>query len=80
MSVPEEGASTTAGVSERQHHNRVAQRHRLRSLTALRWRPPLKENLVTCDDDNVGSRTVIERAGGVLEDVRDGKRRYWISR
>lgn len=41
MSVPEEGASTTAGVSERQHHNRVAQRQRLRSLTALRWRPPL---------------------------------------
>jgi len=41
MSVPEEGASTAAGVSERRYHNRVAQRHRLRSLTALRWRPPL---------------------------------------
>lgn len=35
--------------------------------------------LVTCDEDNVGSRTVIERAGGVYEDSRAGKRRYWIA-
>jgi predicted acetyltransferase len=42
--------------------------------------------LVTCDDDNIGSAAVIERCGGVLEDVvpasstRNGKpiRRYWI--
>jgi len=34
--------------------------------------------LVTCDDDNVGSVRVIEAAGGVLEDVRGIKRRYWI--
>ncbi|ATG52866.1 GNAT family N-acetyltransferase [Brachybacterium vulturis] len=34
--------------------------------------------LVTCDDDNHGSRRTIEKAGGELEDVRDGKRRYWI--
>jgi predicted acetyltransferase len=40
--------------------------------------------LVTCDDDNIGSATVIERAGGVLEDKRTDrfegteKRRYWI--
>jgi predicted acetyltransferase len=34
--------------------------------------------LVTCDEDNDGSRRVIERAGGVMEDVRQGKRRYWI--
>jgi len=40
--------------------------------------------LVTCDDDNVGSSTVIERQGGVLENVLPGldgavgKRRYWI--
>jgi predicted acetyltransferase len=40
--------------------------------------------LVTCDDDNIGSATVIERCGGVfdsLTDNRDGdgpKRRYWI--
>jgi predicted acetyltransferase len=35
--------------------------------------------LVTCDVDNVGSRTVIERNGGVLEDERAGKLRFWIS-
>jgi len=40
--------------------------------------------LVTCDDDNVGSIRVIEKNGGVLENVvlgSDGqtrKRRYWI--
>jgi predicted acetyltransferase len=44
----------------------------------------LERVLVTCDDDNVGSATVIERAGGVLENVVPGldgsvdKRRYWI--
>ena len=42
------------------------------------------EVMVTCDDENVASALVIERAGGVLEDVRtdpDGvpTRRYWIS-
>jgi len=40
--------------------------------------------LVTCDDGNVGSASVIERCGGVRENIvvgsRDGvsKRRYWI--
>ena len=34
--------------------------------------------LVTCDDDNVGSIRAIEAAGGVLEDVRRTKRRYWV--
>ena len=34
--------------------------------------------LVVCDEDNVGSRTVIERVGGVYEDSRAGKRRYWF--
>lgn len=35
--------------------------------------------LVTCDEDNEPSRRTIERCGGVLEDVRQDKRRYWIS-
>jgi len=45
----------------------------------------LERVLVTCDDDNVGSATVIERAGGVLENVVPGldgsvdKRRYWVA-
>jgi predicted acetyltransferase len=35
--------------------------------------------LVTCDTDNLASAATIERNGGVLEDVRHGKRRYWIT-
>ncbi|MEU4243468.1 GNAT family N-acetyltransferase [Actinoplanes sp. NPDC026619] len=35
--------------------------------------------LLTCDDDNVASARSIERNGGVLEDVRHAKRRYWIA-
>lgn len=34
--------------------------------------------LVTCDEDNLASRRTIEIAGGVYEDTRHGKRRYWI--
>ncbi|RYJ24008.1 PhnO protein [Streptomyces sp. L-9-10] len=34
--------------------------------------------LVTCDTTNVPSRKVIEAAGGVLEDQRGGKLRYWV--
>ncbi len=34
--------------------------------------------LVTCDVDNVGSAAVIEANGGVLEDVRGTKKRYWV--
>ena len=34
--------------------------------------------LVTCDVDNVGSRRVIEANGGVLEDVRGEKLRFWV--
>ena len=35
--------------------------------------------LVTCDDDNVASRKVIEANGGVLEDVRNTKMRFWVA-
>ncbi|MEZ5097877.1 MAG: GNAT family N-acetyltransferase [Nocardioides sp.] len=38
----------------------------------------IERALVTCDTDNVASARTIERNGGVLEDVRHGKRRYWI--
>lgn len=46
----------------------------------------IKRILVTCDKDNVGSARVIEKNGGILENildqVADGKRhmtcRYWI--
>lgn len=35
--------------------------------------------LVTCDEDNAASAATIEKAGGASEDVRQGKRRYWIA-
>jgi predicted acetyltransferase len=35
--------------------------------------------LVTCDTDNLPSARTIEAGGGVLEDVRKDKRRYWIT-
>lgn len=35
--------------------------------------------LITCEAGNIASRTVIERNGGVLEDERDGIRRYWVA-
>jgi predicted acetyltransferase len=34
--------------------------------------------LLTCDDTNVASRKVIEACGGVLEDKRGQKLRYWV--
>lgn len=35
--------------------------------------------LVTCDPDNIASRKVINACGGVFEDERCGKLRFWIS-
>ncbi|WP_263404673.1 hypothetical protein [Salinispora vitiensis] len=39
--------------------------------------------LLTCSPDNYASGRMIEKAGGVLEDVRDTvigpKRRYWVA-
>jgi predicted acetyltransferase len=34
--------------------------------------------LVTCDADNIGSRKAIEANGGVLEDQRGDKLRFWV--
>ena len=44
----------------------------------------LERVLITCDDDNAGSRLIIERNGGILENVVPQpdrsvpKRRYWF--
>jgi predicted acetyltransferase len=38
----------------------------------------IERALITCDHDNVGSRKVIEANGGVLEDRRGVKLRYWV--
>ncbi|MET4096938.1 GNAT family N-acetyltransferase [Arthrobacter sp. UYCu712] len=34
--------------------------------------------LVTCHEKNIGSRATIEKNGGIYEDSRKGKRRYWL--
>ena len=44
----------------------------------------LTKVLITCDEDNEGSRKVIEKCGGIFENLADApglrvsKRRYWI--
>lgn len=54
------------------------------SLALAKDRLGLNRVLVTCDEDNGASRRVIEKHGGVLENVVTGpdlpiaKRRYWI--
>ena len=49
----------------------------LRQALAVAHELGIDPALITCDVDNVGSRTVIERNGGVLEDERRGKLRFW---
>jgi len=63
---------------------RPSGRRRGHATAMLRAAPPvarrlgIESALVTCDADNVASRTVIERAGGVLEDQRGVKLRFWV--
>lgn len=38
----------------------------------------LSRVLLTCDEDNSGSRATIENNGGIYEDTRNFKRRYWV--
>jgi predicted acetyltransferase len=38
----------------------------------------IESALLTCDEDNVASAKVIEAAGGVFEDRRGIKLRYWV--
>ncbi|MDM4721561.1 GNAT family N-acetyltransferase [Micromonospora sp. WMMA1363] len=38
----------------------------------------IESALVTCDPDNVASRRVIEANGGIFEDQRGGKLRFWV--
>lgn len=63
---------------------RPSQRRRGHASRALALALPraaelgLDRVLLTCDDDNVGSRLTIEHNGGAYEDTRQGKRRYWI--
>jgi len=59
-------------------------RHRGHGTAMLRAALPIASALgvnpalITCDDDNVGSRKIIEFCGGVLDDQRHGKLRFWV--
>ena len=77
-----EGGHIGYGVV-RQHRRHGYATEILRQSLELARGMGIERALVTCDDDNVGSATVIERAGGRLESVIVGEagnrmRRYWI--
>lgn len=68
------------GYSIRPGYRRLGHATRALGLALDRARLlEMERVLVTCDDDNVASTRTIESWDGVLEDVRDGKRRYWIT-
>ena len=50
----------------------------LRELLAAAATRGIDRTLLTCDEANVRSIRTIEGCGGILEDVREGRRRYWI--
>jgi predicted acetyltransferase len=60
--------------ARRQGHARQA----LREALPLARDMGMDRVLITCDEDNAGSRATIEGNGGICEDSRNGKRRYWI--
>ena len=67
-----------------EHRRRGHATEILRQCLVIARAGGVRDVLVTCAVDNVGSRTVIERCGGELESVvhdpqeRVDKRRYWI--
>jgi predicted acetyltransferase len=72
------------GYAVRPHHRRRGfATEILRQALIIARSEGVDEVLVTCDDDNLTSAAIIERLGGVLDDVRldpngPPKRRYWI--
>ena len=39
----------------------------------------LNRVLITCNTDNIGSQKIIENNMGILENIINGSRRYWIN-
>ncbi|WP_338748413.1 GNAT family N-acetyltransferase [Janibacter alittae] len=62
-------------TARRQGHASTA----LRQVLELAGEMGMGRVLITCDEDNAASRTMIERAGGRYEDSRAGRRRYWVT-
>jgi predicted acetyltransferase len=50
----------------------------LRAVLPVARELGIESALVTCDADNIASRKVIEHNGGVLEDQRGEKLRFWV--
>ncbi|WP_308215283.1 hypothetical protein [Pseudarthrobacter sulfonivorans] len=50
----------------------------LAAALPIAWDLGITRALLTCNETNAGSRATIERNGGVYEDTRNGKRRYWL--
>lgn len=63
---------------------RASARRRGHATAMLRAALPIARDmgidsvLITCDHDNVGSKRVIENNGGVFEDRRGNKLRFWV--
>lgn len=68
------------GYSVRPSRRRQGHASRALGLALERARAiGLDRVLLTCDIDNLPSRRVIESHGGVYEDTRAGKQRFWIA-
>lgn len=61
-----------------QHRRRGHATSMLAAACALCRERGMRELLVTCDEDNTGSRRVIEANVGTLHDITDGICHYWI--
>lgn len=60
--------------ARRQGHASTALRQTLEMASEM----GMERVLITCDEDNVASRAIIEGADGEYEDSRAGRRRYWV--
>jgi len=66
------------------YHVVPTERRRGHATAMLAAAPPvaaalgIESLLLTCDADNVGSRKVIDASGGLLQDQRGHKLRFWV--